>query len=131
MGQYIQAAFESVCEDNKKPGCWYVILVSTQQCYGGPEEGGWWYSTGKLEAYKEYPTEELAEEAREKVKVLADELQANSRRAHGEHCLRQLEWLDARGLDADYLPEDDGPEEYEVSVVDELPVFDNRRPHYC
>jgi hypothetical protein len=41
-----------------------------------------------------------------------------------------MEWLEERGLDADYLPEDDGPSNYRVIVCDELPVYDNTRMQY-
>ena len=51
-------------------------------------------------------------------------------RGYGDHCGRQMEWLEARGLEADYFPEDDGPEEYSVSVYSELPVYDNRIATY-
>lgn len=130
MPTFIQSAFEQVCSEAKKPETWYVILVETHQAYGGPEEGGWWYPRNELVAYQEFASESLAEDAAEKVKELADELKRDAQRSHGEHCLRQMEWLDARGLDADYLPEDDGPSDFLVSVTQELPQFNNSRPHY-
>lgn len=27
---------------------WYVILVDVEDCYGGPEEGGWYYRGGTV-----------------------------------------------------------------------------------
>lgn len=29
-----------------EPSCWSVDVYLVQQCYGGPEEGGWWYDSG-------------------------------------------------------------------------------------
>jgi len=127
---HLQAAFENVCVDAKKPGVFYVILTSSHQAYGGSEEGGWWYTVSQLEAWKEFPSEEAAETAAEKVREMANELDADEKRQHGEHCLNQMEWLEERGLESDFLPENDGENKYHVSVSDELPVFDNRRPHY-
>ncbi len=127
---FIQAAFDHIIENAAKPEKWYVILVESYQAYGGPEEGGWYYAVSSLGSYKEFPTKELAEKAAKSVQEFAQELQANSHREYGELCLSQMEWLDARGLDSDYLPENDGESEFTVVVVDELPVFSNERPHY-
>lgn len=130
MAQYIQEAFNHICDEHKTPTQWYVVLVSLYQAYGGSEEGGWWYTVQSLEAFQEYPTEELASAAVEHIQKFADELSMNARREHGEYCQTTMEWLEQRGLDADYLPEPDGEEEYRVYVTDELPTFNNRRPHY-
>lgn len=29
-----------------EPSCWSVDVYLVRQCYGGPEEGGWWYDSG-------------------------------------------------------------------------------------
>ena len=84
----------------------------------------------ELIAWQEFPTEEAASDAADKIRELAKELQQSAQTEYGEGCLRQLEWLEARGLDADYLPENDGPNEYSVWVEQELPTFDNSRMHY-
>jgi hypothetical protein len=127
---FIQAAFDAVCADAQTPETFYVCLVESCQCYGGPEEGGWYYQDNNLVAFQGFSTEELATAAADKIKALAEELQNQSRREYGEHCLRQMEWLEARGLDADYFPEDDGPSEYRVFVSDEIPQYSHARPHY-
>lgn len=129
--RYLRQAFDLVCDEQKTPEYWYVCLVDHVRAYGGPEEGGWFYSVRTLEAYQQFPTRELAEEAAEKIKVLAEELSRDAQRSHGEYCLRQLEWLDARGLDADWLPENDGPSQFEVLVTEEIPMFDNHKPQWC
>ena len=130
MSNYIQSAFKQICNQAKSTECWYVCLIETYSGYGGPEEGGWWYDVDELVAYQEFPTEKLASKARENIEVLARELTAAERVGYGETCLQQMEWLEARGLDSDFLPENDGPSEYKVWVCDELPKFSNVRPHY-
>jgi hypothetical protein len=127
---FIEDAFNAAIPDAQEPQTWYLCLISSYQRYGGPEEGGWWQTMSNVVKYKEFPTEELAEKAAEKVKELAAELTAASQCEHGQHCLRQMDWLEARGLEADYLPENNGPDEYSVAVYDELPVYDNTPSHY-
>ena len=44
---------------------WYVTEYASNRVYGGPEEGGWWYSTLQfLEVASEHATQEAAEAAR-------------------------------------------------------------------
>jgi hypothetical protein len=123
-------AFEKVCEDAIKAEDWFVSLVEDVPFYGGPEEGGWWGSDTLLIAYKRYPSEELAEQAATKARELANELSQESQRSFGQQCLNEMEWLEARGLDADYLPEPDGPSEYRVVVSQGLPVERRGERHY-
>lgn len=127
---YIQQAFESVLKGHKTPEQWFVCLIASHQAYGGPEEGGWWYSVSSLEAWQDYPSKEMADAALESVKSLAKELQQHARSEHGRAMLASMEWLEERGLEASFLPEPDGPTEYQVRVCSELPKFSNRRPHY-
>lgn len=127
----VREAFDRVCDGAVEAGRWYVALIESRRRYGGPEEGGWWYTTRDLVAYREYPSRDLAEAAAGAVRVLAEELRRESLRAHGDYCLSTMDWLDERGLDADYLPDPDGPDEYDVEVVAELPVFDDRKPVWC
>lgn len=68
--------------------------------------------------------------ASEAVRKLAAELEQASRTAHGQRCLREMAWLDARGLDADFLPEVDGPDHYRVLVCQELPGESHGPRHY-
>ncbi len=117
----IEAAFNRVCEQAKAPECWYVCLMETTPYFGGPEEGGWWGRDTVVAAYQQFPTEELAEAAANEVKKLAAELSTDAKRAFGEQCLREMEWCEQRGLDADYLPEPAGEEEYSVIVSQTLP----------
>lgn len=118
---FLQQAFELVIKEAQVPERWFVCLVENAPYYGGPEEGGWYGSDMIVQAFKEYPSEVLAEEAAEQVRVMAEELTAQSKQEYGEHCVRQCDWLEARGLDADWLPEDDGPSEYRVIVTSKVP----------
>jgi hypothetical protein len=115
----VSEAFFATCQQAKPARSSYVSLYVRAPYYGGPEEGGWWGSDTILVAYQEYPSEQQAEAARLAVEQLAAELTHEAKRGHGQQCLREMEWLEARGLDADYLPEVDGPEDYFVAVEEQ------------
>ena len=108
----------------------YGVHYNIWSKYGGAEEGGWWYDRGELLEYQAFNNEDTANEVAEKVRKVAEELSEDSKKQHGEAMLASMEWLDARGLDADYLPEPNGEEEYYVMVTDSLPQFDDETPHY-
>lgn len=127
---YLQEAFNLVCSEAKEPETWYVTLMQEERYYGGPEEGGWWGTNTHIVAYQAFLSEELARIAAEEVRKLAKELEEEARKEHGDQCLRELEWLDARGLDADWLPEPDGPDTYEVIVSQSLPQEARGPTHY-
>jgi hypothetical protein len=121
MARFLSQAFHLALPDAKEPEKWYVSLVEVDRVYLGPEEGGRWGDDRTVVAFKEYPTSELAEAAAASIRKLAQELQEQAQRAHGKHCQESMEWLDARGLDADFLPEPDGPTTYQVIVSEEIP----------
>jgi hypothetical protein len=130
MDDAIQEAFDKVCEDATVVTEWYVVLVEEEQYYGGPEEGGWWGSNTRPVAFKKYPSQETAEAARGAVMKLAAKLNREEIRSHGRQCLKEMDWLDRRGLDADYLPEVDGPSKYSVIVTDSVPEPSYGPTHY-
>lgn len=111
----IKEAFFSVCEDAKPAVSSYVSLYVVVPYYGGPEEGGWWGQDHRIVAYKHCDTPERASAVRRDVRAFAAELSDRAKREFGDRCLREMEWLDARGLDADWLPEPDGEVEYYVA----------------
>lgn len=39
---------------------WYVMITSVHQCYGGPEEGGWYYSRNEFVKWCAAPSRQLA-----------------------------------------------------------------------
>jgi hypothetical protein len=112
----LQEAFFGICKDAIPAKAYYVSLYLNQPFYGGAEEGGWWGNDTVLIAYQQFPTEEAAQAAREAVEKLASELNTQARREFGEQCQREMEWLESRGLEADYLPEVNGEDSYFVAV---------------
>lgn len=111
-------AFFTVCDDAQPAESHYLSLYVSVPYYGGPEEGGWWGSDTNLVEYKHFDILESLEAAKAKVDALAAELNEQAKRDFGDQCLREMEWLDARGLDADYLPEVDGESSYWVTTED-------------
>ena len=130
MPRYFESAFDSIVPDAEKPERWYLCLISSYQRYGGPEEGGWYQTMSTVEKYKVYASLELAYEVKTQVEALATTMTDMGRRKYGDMCLQQMEWLEARGLDADYLPVDDGPSVYHVCVCEELPIYETEPSHY-
>jgi hypothetical protein len=116
----INEAFFSICREAKPAVSGYVSLYVETPYYGGPEEGGWWGSDTTLVAYHHCGNEVEAEAVKLKVEAYARELSDEAKRDFGRACLAQCEWLEARGLDSDSLPEVDGEEHYFV-VVEEVP----------
>lgn len=118
---YLQEAFNQVCSEAEQPKVVYVVLMERCPFYGGPQEGGWWGRDNIVRAFQRFETEEAARAAEKAVEAMARELSAQARREYGDYCLRTMEWLDARGLDADYLPEPDGESEFYVWITGEYP----------
>jgi hypothetical protein len=130
MTSYIKEAFQQICKEAKQAEGFYVSLMESCPFYGGPEEGGWWGHDERLISYQHFATEEQAESAKEAISKLAEDLNAEASKDFGDQCLRDMEWLDARGLDADFLPEIDGETHYYVVVSSGIPqeTFGDR--HY-
>lgn len=96
----ISEAFEEALEGSiKVVEQWFCTLYYRQSWYGGAEEGGWWGSTTTAEYYVAFKLREEAEAAMEAVKELAIKKTQESKRMHGELCLKQLEYCELRGLD--------------------------------
>jgi hypothetical protein len=112
----IKEAFFNICQDSKPAISSYISLYKNVPFYGGPEEGGWWGSDTVLVAYHQCSNEVEAEAVKLKVEEYAHELSNKARKDFGQACLAQCEWLEARGLDSDYLPEVDGEINYFVAV---------------
>lgn len=130
MSHYLESAFHGICREAQLAEDWYVTLVELVPFYGGPEEGGWHGTDRQVIAFQKFASEESALAAAHRVQHLADELKADSQRLHGEHCLREMEWLEARGLDADFLPEPDGPSDFSVIVSQGVPESTRGNRHY-
>ncbi len=118
---YINAAFHQICTDAKEPEprmAVYVSLYENVPFYGGPEEGGWWGHDTVLVGYKQFNREAQAQTAADAVRELAERLGEESKRNYGERCREECDWLEARGLDADFFPEPDGPSSFFVITED-------------
>lgn len=120
-------AFFEIC-NNPEPGERAIVsLYVSVPFYGGPEEGGWWGNDTSLVAYQIFPTMEQAEAAKAKIdETVVEKRNREERRRFGEQCLRELAWLEARGLDADYLPEVDGESKYYVVIEDRAGSHESR-----
>lgn len=122
--------FYDACKDAKTPELWYVCLLETIPVYGGPEEGGWWTSDAVVVAYQAYQSQEQAEAVANGIQDLAKELRKEAKVAYGNQCLREMKWLDDRGLDGDWLREPDGPSNYSVVVSQTIPEPSYGSRHY-
>lgn len=127
---YIKDAFDTVCKQSQPVQEYYVCLMEKEQYYGGPEEGGWWGTNVYVVAYQKFLILSEAEKAVEAIETLAQELQEESQKVYGKQCLREMKWLDDRGLDADYLPEPDGPSEFYVLLSEGFPEESRGPTHY-
>lgn len=109
-------AFFQIFADAQPAKKSYVSLYVSQPFYGGPEEGGWWGQDDVLVAYQEVLTDEEAEEKAKAVQALADKLTDEAKDSFNRSCAAECEWLEARGLDDDYLPEVSGSDRYWVTT---------------
>lgn len=113
---FLHAAFDEVCRKAENADETFVSLYERTCEYGGPEEGGWWRHDMVLLKTAKFPTQAVAERVAAQVASRASQMSAESKRAWAERCSREVDWCDERGLDADYLPEPDGPSEFEVVI---------------
>lgn len=114
----MKQAFFEICREAKPATAHYVSLYRREPYYGGPEEGGWWGSDYALVAYERFDSDEAASAAAEAVVELAERMSAEAKDAFNRQCAAECEWLEARGLDADFLPEVNGEVSYHVHVED-------------
>jgi hypothetical protein len=127
---HVREAFGIVLPDAEESETWYVVLMEEVPYYGGPEEGGWWGRDTVPVAWKECLSKKEATRYEKQVEKLAEELSIVARDRYGNHCLESLEWLEARGLEADFLPEPDGPSTYYVQVSKGIPQPEHGCRHY-
>lgn len=112
----VEAFYNANPDAEKDREGWHCSLYQNVSYYGGPEEGGWWDSDTVLEATQWYPTRQLAERALRVVEDVAKGLSKDAQRQHDGQCATECEWLDDRGLDADYLPEVAGADDYYATL---------------
>lgn len=112
---FIKAAFEEVtrhCVGGER----FVTLYQCEQVYGGPEEGGWWRTIITVVQTMKYANADDAYAAFSRISAVAQAKSEASKRQYGERCQSECEWCEARGLDADYLGEPDGPTQFFVAI---------------
>lgn len=63
------AAFVQAQPDYQETQPAYVSVYHRERCYGGPEEGGWWYDRCELQGSKAFASREEAEAWLESAKV--------------------------------------------------------------
>ena len=112
----IEAAFESLCKGAKEPKAIWVSLYCHERFYGGPEEGGWWGHDTKLVASHMFKTDEAAQDAVTQIRTLAESHTNEAAKAFHQQCREECDWLEARGLDDDFLPEVRGHDDYFVLI---------------
>lgn len=115
---YEQQAFFTVCDQAVPAASHYVSLYRIETWYGGPQEGGWWGHDETLVASQKFDTYEAAVAAKEAVTALAAQMTEDARNSFNAGCAAQVEWLEARGLDDNYLPEVGGADRYSVVIED-------------
>lgn len=120
---YLEAAFNAACRDDAvEPQEIYVCLMVSTPFYGGPEEGGWWGEDRTCVKYVRCASEHEAQILKDRIIGLAADLSKEAKRDYGQAMALSCDWLEARGLDADFLPEPDGPERFYVTTCDHVPV---------
>ena len=124
--------FFKVCSKAKPVESHFCSLYVSEPFYGGPEEGGWWGHDTRLIASQEFNSIELAEMAENAIKELAEKANQDAKRDFSEQCRAEVDWLEARGLDADYLPEVNGEATYFTCVETQSGSLEHQMDrHYC
>lgn len=129
----LQNAYVQICQEAEKAGHVYVSLYRVDRCYGGPEEGGWWYNHYSLESYQFCNSRQQAEKIKEKIEEKVKELNSQEIKDHGEQCLRELEYCESHGIDDSnsVFGEVNGPTEYYVVIEENLGGQNTTEiPHY-
>jgi hypothetical protein len=112
----------------------FVSVYRKHRCYGGPEEGGWWYTRHALEGYIPFPTQTAAETWLKDAKSLVEK--QNHKEAPSRwKAMANLPDHETAYHDEGYIPQgwDDGGELW-VTIESQPGASDNSNeptPHYC
>ena len=133
----IQDAWAEMVKDAEAARWCYVSLYQCNQCYGGPEEGGWYYDAYALEESKRCVSMSEAEALKAKVEEAAERMTQDAKRHHDEICRQQCDAIEARDPMADIVdyggPYQDTPDvsRYFVTIEDlKGERVTRERPHY-
>jgi hypothetical protein len=114
---------------------YYVSVYNIESCYGGPEEGGWWYDWYIYVGAVYYETEE---EARKQSSATYEKLKKENAGREGERrqAIANMPEGDSPYLDTEgYIPKGWGDGGKLCVVVEQYPpgkrVEDQEVPHYC
>lgn len=112
----------------------FVSIYHQNQCYGGPEEGGWWYPVLKLEGGTPFPTRKAAEDY---IKIAEEEVKADNKSTQPDRnrATANLPDEESASYPEGYIPTgwSDGGE-LVILIESELGSRDNSnapRPTYC
>jgi hypothetical protein len=118
-----------------RKGRWAVTTYRVTRCYGGPEEGGWWYNWWQVQNVRTFGTQVAAESACERERKYLADMNGNATSDDARYnrwCLQMAERL---GIDN---PDDFGSQDFHKDFVIVVESSDNfrsmestERPHYC
>lgn len=120
-------------EFRKAENC-FVSIYNKDRCFGGPEEGGWWYDVYTLEGGKPFSTRQAAEDY---LKIAEEEIKAENQRTQPDRnrATANLPDEEASGYPEGYIPTgwSDGGDLL-ILIENNLGAMDNSNeppPHYC
>jgi hypothetical protein len=121
--------------DTLRRGRWALTTYRVTRCYGGPEEGGWWYNWWQVHTVRTFGSQTAAEAARvQSCKYLAD-MNGNATATDARYNRWCLWMADRMGIDN---PDDFGSQDFHkdfVFVVESSSDFrsmqSTERPRYC
>jgi hypothetical protein len=126
----LRAAFEAVCVNAVKREGVFVSIYHRVPFYGGPEEGGWWSADVVLEEYQSFDFIDDAKAALNQITLYVGAENNASKLEYSKRCRRECDWLEARGLDDDALPEVSGPDSYFVQIETTRGSFESTGARY-
>jgi hypothetical protein len=109
-------AFFQVCTEAERREDVFVTLYCDDRFFGGPEEGGWYGTDTRLIASQRVYSRQIGDQIAAQAKELADKLTRDAEDDRNRQCAAECEWLEARGLDDDFLPQPNGGERYWIAV---------------
>ncbi len=122
-------------EHGEKLDGYFVSMYSIERCYGGPEEGGWWYDWYVYVGASYHETREQADEAANKALDRTKNANRESKRdrdvAYANIPEGNSPYLDTEG----YIPTGWGDGGELTVHVEQYPpgelAKNQERPHYC
>ena len=111
---------------------YYVSIYLVQNCYGGAEEGAWWYDWYNLEDSYRFADEETAYAKAQEISDLLNQRNEDERQERIENTANMPDgdspWLDTEG----YIPRhwDDGGTRTVVVEKTKGSRCEDYRPHY-